>query len=73
MVIKKNFRKSKSDTLYSSTCTVSKVSGLLLGKFSHYSPYAASWPNGVSARVFITNKGLKVMGISENGIPESWN
>jgi hypothetical protein len=73
-VIKKNFNKSKSDALYSSVCTVSKVSAPLLGKFVYYEPYAVSWPNGVAARVFVTStNGLKVMGISEGGIPPSWN
>ncbi|MBA6341531.1 hypothetical protein H4J59_11090 [Colwellia sp. MB02u-10] len=73
MVIKDNFFKTKSDQLYNSKCTVSKLTAPLPGKFSIYEPYAVSWPNDVAARVFITTNGLKVSGISEKGIPFSWN
>ncbi|MFK5891969.1 MAG: hypothetical protein QM504_01970 [Pseudomonadota bacterium] len=73
MVIKDNFSKTKSNLLYNSKCTVTKITAPLPGKFVIYEPYAVSWPNGVAARVFITAKGLKVSGISEKGIPFSWN
>lgn len=73
MVIKSNFSKPKSDELYNSTCTVTKLTAPLPGKFAIYDPYAVSWSNGVAARVFITDKGLKVSGISEQGILFSWD
>jgi len=73
MVIKDNFSKTKSDQLYNTKCTVTKLTAPLPGKFSIYDPYAVSWPNGVAARVFTTTKGLKVSGVSEKGIPFSWN
>lgn len=73
MMIKSNYVKSKADSLYSLKCTVSKVNAPLPGIFAVYDPYAVTWPNGVAARVFITSKGLKVIGTSENGIPASWN
>lgn len=73
MVIDDKFSETKSDQLYNTKCTVTKLTAPLPGKFSIYDPYAVSWPNGVAARVFITNKGLKVSGVSEKGIPFSWN
>ncbi len=73
MVIKGNFSKTKSDQLYNTKCTVTKLTAPLPGKFSIYEPYAVSWPNGVAARVFTASKGLKVSGVSETGIPFSWN
>ncbi|WP_369856246.1 hypothetical protein [Candidatus Thalassolituus haligoni] len=73
MVIKDNFSKTKSDQLYNTKCTVTKLTAPLPGKFSIYEPYAVSWSNGVAARVFTTSKDLKVSGISEKGIPFSWN
>jgi hypothetical protein len=72
-VIKNNFPKTTSDELYHQPCTVIKVKTPLLGKYVIYEPYAVSWPNGVAVRVFITGEGLKAMGVSDNGIPNSWN
>jgi len=73
MVIEYRFSKEKSNQLYNTKCTVTKVTGPLPGQFSIYDPYAVSWPNGVAARVFITSKGLKVSGVSERGVLVSWN
>ena len=72
MMLKKKFSKAKSKELYDLPCKVSKVSAPLLGRFSIYDPYAVSWPNGVAARVFVTGEGLRIMGVSENGIPSEW-
>jgi hypothetical protein len=71
-LIKNSFPKEHSDELYHQACTVSKVTAPLPGKYVIYDPYAVSWPNGIAARVLITSEGLKVIGVSSDGIPNSW-
>ena len=53
-------------------CTLTKVYQPLLGKYAMHEPYAVSWSNGIAARVFVTEHGLKVMGLSKEGISTSW-
>lgn len=63
---------SEVDSLYKLPCTLTKVYQPLLGKYSMHEPYAVSWPNGIAARVFVTGHGLKMMGLSKEGISTSW-
>jgi len=73
-VIKDSLPKQKVKPLYSLVCTVTKLTAPLPAVFDHYDPYAVTWSNGIAARVFITSSGgLKVSGISKNGIPFDWN
>lgn len=65
---------NKQKQMNTENCSVTALSAPLLGKFSIYKAYAVSWSNGVAARVFVNNNNaLKIMGVSENGIPFSWN
>ncbi len=59
--------------LYSSKCTISKLTAPIPGIYSYKTPYAASWPNGAAIRVFVDTDGLCAIGVSDNGIPFSWN
>ncbi|MFT4900353.1 MAG: hypothetical protein ACI9U0_002157 [Flavobacteriales bacterium] len=63
---------SEMDSLYKLPCTLTKVYQPLLGKYSAHEPYAVSWPNGIAARVFVTERGLRMMGLSKEGISTSW-
>ena len=63
---------SEVDSLYKLPCTLTKVYQPLLGKYSTHEPYAVIWPNGIAARVFITDNNLKIMGLSKEGISTSW-
>lgn len=68
------FPKYKIDELYKSKCTVNKLTGSLLGWFSHLTSYSVTWPNGISARTFVDSDGaFRMMGNSDEGVPESWN
>lgn len=69
MMAKGNLSESEKEYIYNNKCTVVKSTAPLPGAYSHYTPYAATWNNGVSLRAFETNKGLKLMGISKDGIP----
>lgn len=72
-VIKDRLDNTKQKSIYHSKCEVIKLTAPLFGPYSHYEPYATKWSNNVAARVFITNSNkLKVMGISESGVPTSW-
>jgi len=73
MMAKEKLSESQKEYIYNNKCTVVKLTAPLPGKFSHYRPYAATWDNGVSLRTFETNKGLKLMGVSKDGIPFQWN
>lgn len=73
MMAKNSLSKSQKDYIYKNKCTVVKLTAPLPGSFSHYRPYAATWENGVALRAFETDKGLKLMGISKDGIPFQWN
>jgi len=73
MMIKDRLSETEKKYVYSQKCTVIKLTAPLPGNYSQYKPYAATWENGVALRTFETSKGLKIMGISKNGIPFSWN
>ncbi|MDT8376238.1 MAG: hypothetical protein RQ867_05785 [Mariprofundaceae bacterium] len=73
MMVKDRLSEIEKKHVYNQKCTVIKLTAPLPGNYSQYRPYAATWKNGVALRVFETSKGLKVMGISKNGVPFSWN